>query len=320
MTHTTPFKALDAIPVFYSDRMAADIASFSPSAGKPREVIHSWRALGIPLRVAAPEPVSLDQFCLAHDRLYVEDILACRSKNGFGNTSPTVAESLPWTSGAMLSAAREAMANGCVAVAPCSGFHHAGYATGGGFCTFNGLMVTAAVLLQEENVTRVGILDCDMHYGDGTNAIRHKLNFNARVLHYTAGEKLHHRSQAKSFLRLLPSIVDSFAGCGVLIYQAGADPHVDDPLGGWLTTEELAERDRLVFDTARRIGLPVAWNLAGGYQTPLRRVLDIHDNTLRACASAFLPKQASVAVDESPVLMSAARAMPRRNAERTEIG
>ena len=51
----------------------------------------------------------------------------------------------------------------------------------------------------------------------------------------------------------------------------------------------MAERDRIVFETAHRIGLPVAWNLAGGYQTPLRRVLDIHDNTLRACARVFMP-------------------------------
>ena len=30
------------------------------------------------------------------------------------------------------------------------------------------------------------------------------------------------------------------------------------------------------------MGVPVAWNLAGGYQAPIRKVLDIHDNTARA--------------------------------------
>ena len=50
---------------------------------------------------------------------------------------------MPFTSGAMLAAARDALANGWGAVAPCSGFHHAGYDFAGGFCTFNGLMVTA---------------------------------------------------------------------------------------------------------------------------------------------------------------------------------
>jgi hypothetical protein len=61
--------------------------------------------------------------------------------------------------------------------------------------------------------------------------------------------------------------VRQFADCDVLLYQAGADPHIDDPLGGWLTDAQLAQRDRLVFETCRELGLPVAWNLAGGYQS-----------------------------------------------------
>ncbi len=288
MTRTAPNPALTALPVFFSERMVADIESFSPSAGKPRDVVQSWRALELPLAIVPPQPVSVDQFCLAHDRGYVENILACRTKNGFGNTSTAVAEALPWTSGAMLSAAREAISNGLVAVAPCSGFHHAFHDSCHGFCTFNGLMITAAVLLHEGQVARVGILDCDTHYGDGTEAIRRKLHLEDHVPHYTTGATWDRSDQASDFLRTLPSIVESFSGCDVLLYQAGADPHIDDPLGGWLTTAQLAERDRIVFETAHRINLPVAWNLAGGYQTPLRRVLDIHDNTLRACARMFV--------------------------------
>lgn len=287
MTRTDSRPRLEAIPVFFNERMAAEIESFSPSAGKPRQAVLSWCALGLPLRIVTPQPVRVDQFCLAHDRGHVADILACRTRNGFGNKSQAIAETLPWTSGAMLSAAREAMANRLVAIAPCSGFHHAAYDTTGGFCTFNGLMVTAAVLLHEGHVARVGILDCDTHYGDGTDDIRRKLRLEAHVPHYSARTKWHEPGQAGDFLRTLPSLVESFAGCGVLLYQAGADPHVDDPLGGWLTTAQLAKRDAIVFETAHKIGLPVAWNLAGGYQTPLRRVLDIHDNTLRACVEAF---------------------------------
>ena len=60
------------------------------------------------------------------------------------------------------------------------------------------------------------------------------------------------------------------------------------PLGGWPTTRQLHERDRLVFETAAELGIPVAWNLAGGYQTPLRKVLKIHDNTMKACARVHL--------------------------------
>lgn len=85
------------------------------------------------------------------------------------------------------------------------------------------------------------------------------------VPHYTAGATWRRSDQARKFLHTLPSIVESFVGCDVLLDQAGADAHVDDPLGGWLTTAQLAERDRIVFETAHRIGLPLVWNLAGGY-------------------------------------------------------
>ena len=49
-----------------------------------------------------------------------------------------------------------------------------------------------------------------------------------------------------------------------MLCQAGADPHIDDPLGGTLTTAQMRERDRTVF---QQLGhLPMVWNLAGGYQ------------------------------------------------------
>ena len=149
------------------------------------------------------------------------------------------------------------------------------------YCTFNGLMVTARVLLEGGWLSRVGILDADMHHGDGTEEIIAALG-ETRVEHYSVGEHSYYASHAKQFIAELPDRVSSFSDCDLLLYQAGADPHVDDPLGGWLTTEELFKRDYIVFNRCRQMGLPVAWNLAGGYQTPLRKVLDIHNNTMRA--------------------------------------
>ncbi len=69
-----------------------------------------------------------------------------------------------------------------------------------------------------------------------------------------------------------------------MLYQAGADPHLDDPLGGGLTSEQLARRDRIVFEGCRQTGVPVVVNLAGGYQQPVERVVELHVNTLRALA------------------------------------
>ena len=76
-----------------------------------------------------------------------------------------------------------------------------------------------------------------------------------------------------------------------MLYQAGADPHVNDPLGGWLTTEQLRERDARVFEAVARLGVPVVWNLAGGYQRDandgIGPVLEIHRNTALEHARVF---------------------------------
>jgi acetoin utilization deacetylase AcuC-like enzyme len=288
------------IPVYYTPLQVAPAEGYSPSAQKPAQVVADWVAAGLPVDIRVPAPVTVADLCRAHDRAYVEGVLSCTLPNGFGRRSRAVADSLPYTSGAMLDAAHEALRNGRVAVAPVSGFHHAHHARGGGFCTFNGLVVAAAALLADGRARRVGILDCDEHEGDGTAEILERLRMDA-VQHVTVGRDWGAPSQAEAFLAALPDMVASFAGCDVLLYQAGADPHIDDPLGGWLTTAQLAERDARVFAACRALGLPVAWNLAGGYQRApdgsIPAVLEIHRNTLHACVEAFVervPAAASV--------------------------
>ena len=279
------------LSIHYTPAMVAEASSYSPSAGKPLLVMASWRAMGFPLEITPPTAVTIDQLSLAHDRGFVKDVLSCRRKNGFGNTLSTVSASLPYTSGAMLSAARAALANGQGAIAPCSGFHHAGYDFAGGFCSFNGLIVTAAVLLAEGCVRKIGILDCDEHWGTGTVDIIKRLNLADRVLHYSPCHAFGRPSRSEAFLAVLPQLLRYFADCDLVLYQAGADPHIDDPLGGWLTTEQLYRRDSLVFMSLRRMCVPVAWNLAGGYQTDdsgsIKPVLTVHDNTLLAFAEAW---------------------------------
>jgi acetoin utilization deacetylase AcuC-like enzyme len=280
--------AMDKVPVYYRPEMVADVESFSPSAGKPRLVVEDWLERGLPIEVRTFEPATEAELSMAHAPGYVRGVLAGEVRNGFGSKSLEVARSLPYTSGAMLAAAREALRNGVVAVAPVSGFHHAQFDHAAGFCTFNGLVLTAMVLKAAGQVERVGILDLDEHFGDGTEALirRHRLDY---VVHFTAGAEYHEPEQAEAFLQRLPSIVERFRGCDVVLYQAGADPHVDDPLGGWLTTEQLGRRDAIVFAECAARPVPVAWNLAGGYQRDaagtVEPVLAIHRQTVRAAVA-----------------------------------
>jgi acetoin utilization deacetylase AcuC-like enzyme len=191
--------------------MVADSKSFSPSAKKPEDVVESWKKLGLPLEFMVPERVSVEALCRAHEPDYVRAVLDGRRPNGFGNTDARVAASLPFTSGSMLSAARWALENGGFAAAPCSGFHHARYGSGGGFCTFNGLMVTVQALLDSERAARVCIVDCDAHYGDGTDDILDHLGLHESVPHFTLGRSFHRPHQASAFFRALETFLDEQA-------------------------------------------------------------------------------------------------------------
>jgi acetoin utilization deacetylase AcuC-like enzyme len=272
--------------VFYSEQMLAETASFSPSAGKPRHVLSAWQRSELPVIVKTFTPASVPELCLAHDPAYVRGILGGDLPSGFGNTSPEVARSLPYTTGAMMAAAVAALETGC-ACAPVSGFHHAQYDESSGYCTFNGLVVTSEVLIRAGAIERVLILDCDMHYGDGTDAILGRLGRRGAVTNATFGRWFHQPSQASAYLERLRETVARFDEFDLVLYQAGADVHIDDPLGGVLSTEQMIERDRIVFEAAGTAGTPIAWNLAGGYQEPLSKVIALHVNTMCECVRVF---------------------------------
>lgn len=272
------------LKVFYRREMVTDIKTFSPSPGKPSKVLADWKKHKLPVVLCSFRPVTPKELYAVHDKHYVTGVSQGRITNGFGTMDAKVAQSLLYTSGAMLAAAKDALKSGGVACAPVSGFHHAGVRRASGYCTFNGLAVTAMTLKLSKKARRVAILDLDYHYGDGTQEIINHYGMDW-VKHVSPTET--HVSDAKSFLKSLPGIIRGFKACDVLLYQAGADAHIDDPLGGWMTTQQLARRDKIVFSEARKIGLPVAWCLAGGYQQDddgnIPAVLEIHRNTALAC-------------------------------------
>ncbi len=277
------------LPIFYRPEMvAANVDSYSPSAGKPAKVVEDWLKHQIiePEDIYSFEPVTREDLCLAHDKAYVYGVLDGHIPNGFGNLDPEVAKSLPYTVGSLVAAAEFAVTGRYHAVSPTSGFHHAGYESGGGFCTFNGLMVAALMLKREGIVNRVAIIDCDAHYGNGTQDIidRKQLHW---VKHHTFGKHFHDRDDvghknADKFRRWLRDAIDDCADADLVIYQVGADPHINDPLGGMLHTHEMGWRDRQVLEAFG--AKPLVWNLAGGYQRDpdggIQRVLNLHRMTL----------------------------------------
>jgi acetoin utilization deacetylase AcuC-like enzyme len=273
------------LPVFYDAKMSAFNSSRSPSSMKPKLVVQDWLDRQLAIEISKVNPLDEEHLSLAHSARYVRGVLKGQVENGFGDFSPQIAESLRWTNGSFVSAALHVAANGGFACSPTSGFHHAGYDNGGAFCTFNGLIIAAREVLDTGKAERIGILDLDYHYGDETAEIIDRLQL-ADIVTQISGWNDWKRCDPSKLLDELPDMIDSLE-CDILFYQAGADMHIDDPLGGLMTTEQLAERDRIVFQHCARLELPCVWNLAGGYQVEsnggIPKVLEIHRNTLLAC-------------------------------------
>lgn len=254
----------------YDDRQSVPgVQAFSPSAGKPArfmERLKDWDFRAYTHHQLPIQPVTKEDLYLVHDPAYVDGVFGGTEANGFGNFDPRVPEACLWTVGSMVSAVMQAPGVSLPICSPTSGFHHAGYYQGEGFCTFNGLMVAAAKYLHANPTHKVGILDCDFHYGNGTDDIlKRKPELARNVVHHTSGKYFMPEDDPLDFFQWLHHSIEDLndQGCNVTIYQAGADMHKDDPLGGLLDDADMARRDRIVFSQLRGA---IVWNLAGGYR------------------------------------------------------
>mgnify|MGYP006274318785 CR=1 FL=1 len=292
------------INVIYNEKQVADPGKQtleqrgytpSPSAKKPMELAEQLVGRKSIIFID-PIPVSIEDIKLVHDSDYVDGIFSLKLENGFGTISQSVVDSLPYTNGAMYTAAKTAAvySPSCALV---SGFHHAmyhGWKGHGWFCTFNGLMITAAKLLSE-GMRRICIIDADMHWGNGTDNILIAKPDLKIIDHLSLGAMFEDSSQQDKYLKVFDenNIIDNMLELkpDLIIYQAGADVHIDDPYGGVLTTDQIFERDLRMFSLAKKHKIPICWNLAGGYQVDekgsIQKVLDIHLNTFEACEKVY---------------------------------
>lgn len=274
------------IKVFYNPNQQVDKnESYSPSAGKPARVAEQFSA-NFPITLVSNfKPTSFEEIILAHDSSFVRRVLDGKEANGFNNFSKDIINSVPWVLGSFIAAAEDCYLNSSITCSLTSGFHHAKYKKSRMFCTFNGLIIAAQILKEKYDLKKVSIIDFDFHDGDGTDDIISSLDLRY-IQNYSMGKLNIWREDAALWLQELPRVLKkNFANSDILLYQAGADPWVKDPLGGILTKEQLAMRDLIVFNFALENRIPLVWNLAGGYSSPFGHVLDIHNNTMAVLLS-----------------------------------
>ena len=268
------------------------------------------------VKLVRPAPVTEADLLRVHTPEYLDAIKTGEPRDLAQSQkfpwSPELFASVCLTSGGCLAATRQALKDG-VSAALVSGFHHACADHGEGFCTFNGLVVTIDALVAAGEIKTAAVLDMDLHYGNGTAQLavtRPHLfavslygndygdNYCYRDVserHHCDGEnhvsfalpaECNRQTMLATMEKALPLIAER--NPDVLIYQAGADPYLEDPYSPLaLDHDDLRARDRRVFEFTKAHGIPVAWVLAGGYTEDVSKVVRVHLNTFEAWREVY---------------------------------
>lgn len=296
---------------FYSDHFVLPL----PEGHKfPMEKYSGLRERLLAEGIVAPQDLheapaaSWDDLRLVHHAGYVDAVAT--------GTLPREAQrriGFPWSAqmverarrsvGATIAAARVALEDG-VAANLAGGTHHGFADRGEGFCVFNDVAVAARVLQRDRQARRIAVVDLDVHQGNGTAAIfagdetvftfsmHGEKNFPFRKEISDRDVALADGTSDDGYLALLRSHLAEVLSRhhpDFVFYLAGADPYEGDRLGRLkLTIAGLRTRDEMVFEACRRIGVPVAVTMSGGYANDINAIVTIHANTIRAAANRCL--------------------------------
>ncbi len=262
-------------------------------------------ALGHRVETVAPEPATREDILDVHEDSYVrrvEELSAGAEvpdgqEYGLGTQDtpafPGMDEAARWLVGGALHGARLISERGETRVLQAGGgLHHARRRLASGFCIYNDLAIAINSLTRHG--LRVAYLDVDVHHGDGVQEILYEdprvmtvslhesgkylfpgtgevrelgsgvgrgLKLNLPLEPFTEGE-----SYLEVFDKVVPAALRHFRP-DVLVVQAGADAHFDDPLSDlMLTTRDYEAIFRRILEWADAFAAGrVLFTLGGGY-------------------------------------------------------
>jgi acetoin utilization deacetylase AcuC-like enzyme len=241
-----------------------------------------------------------------HDATYVDAVLdgtlsaAAQRRIGFPWSEGFVQRTLG-SAGSTLAATEVALRTGWSGTLS-GGTHHAFRAEGSGFCVFNDIAIAAQKLLDENRARRIAVIDLDVHQGDGTAEVFNgsqqvftlsmhcQVNFPFKKqksrLDIELAEGLGDDEYLATLRDTLPRVAE-FAP-EFVFYQGGVDVLASDTLGKLrLTLDGVRERDRMVFQFVKELGVPIVLTQGGGYSKPIDLTAEAHANTFLAAHSVF---------------------------------
>lgn len=247
-------------------------------------------------RPEVPGPATDEDLLRVHDAGYLAKVLsgsldrAEERRIGFP-WSPGLVERSRRSVGGTIGAALGALEDG-TGVNLAGGTHHAFADRGEGFCVFNDVAVAIGTVRSMGLVRRAGVLDLDVHQGNGTASIyandpevftasvHGAANFPFRKERSDLDLPLPDGTEDGPFLEAVARAVEAVRERGraeLAFYLAGADAYREDRLGRLsVSREALAERDRIVMDGLVGRGIPVAVVMAGGYAREVSDTVAIH--------------------------------------------
>ncbi len=184
------------------------------------------------------------------------------------------------------------------------GTHHAGSNWGEGFCLLNDQSICANYLLNNKLVTRILIIDLDVHQGNGTAEIfknedrvftfsmHGDKNFPFRKETSDLDIPLDDGIGDEAYLSLLEEnlkFVLAKHQPDFVFYLSGVDVLATDKLGK-LSLSKLAckERDRMVLQACKDENIPLQVSMGGGYSTSIKDIVDAHCNTYKVAFDLFI--------------------------------
>lgn len=254
-----------------------------------------------PGQLHEPARVSREALLRVHQAEYVD-----RVTTGALSAAEQRRLGFPWSE-ALVERSYRAVGGTCAAVSAAlehgvainlaGGTHHAFPGHGEGFCVFNDVAVAIREAQAGGRIARATVVDLDVHQGNGTHAIfagdPHVFTFSMHgrrnfPFHKVPGRldiELDDHTGDETYLALLAEALPRVlaeASPDLMVYLAGADPHIGDRLGRLaLSFDGLARRDAMVLHAAREVGIPVAITIAGGYGRDIEETVEVHCRTVR---------------------------------------